>query len=140
MIVLTILAMFAAMNSYSQKTREEIPEQYKWDLNDLYESDEAWRQAFDDLSSRLDEVEQFKGTLTQSAGNLLKALEFNTGIAKEASKIYLYAGISSDLQRHETRVAVVVFKLWSQGSLYRAGDFSSRLVHHRKVHEGRAQA
>lgn len=97
MILLTILAMFAAMNSYSQKTREEIPEQYKWDLNDLYESDEAWRQAFDDLSSRLDEVEQFKGTLTQSAGNLLKALEFNTGIAKEASKIYLYAGMSSDL-------------------------------------------
>jgi oligoendopeptidase F len=97
MILFTILAMFASMNSYSQKTREEIPEKYKWNLSDLYESDEAWREAFDELASRLEGVERFKGTLTQSADNLLQALEFNSELSKEASKIYLYAGMSSDL-------------------------------------------
>ncbi|MGQ7869808.1 oligoendopeptidase F [Sunxiuqinia sp. sy24] len=99
MLLLTIIAMFASMNSYSQnqKTREDIPEQYKWNLSDLYESDEAWRDAVKDLTTQLDEVEKFKGSLTQSAENLLKALEFNSRLSKEASKVYLYAGMNSDL-------------------------------------------
>mgnify|MGYP003835716071 CR=1 FL=1 len=97
MILLAILSMFASMNCYSQKTREEIPEKYKWNLSDLYESDEAWRNAFEALAAKLDEVEKFKGTLTQSAENLLHALKFNSELSKEASKIYLYAGMNSDL-------------------------------------------
>lgn len=102
-ILLTILAMFAAMNSYSQQTREEIPAKYKWNLTDLYASDEAWRDAVESLTLKLDEVEQFKGTLTKSATNLLKALEFNSELSKEASKIYLYAGMSSDLDTRDMK-------------------------------------
>ncbi len=102
-ILLTFLAMFAAMNSYSQQTREEIPAKYKWNLTDLYASDEAWRDAVQSLTLKLDEVEQFKGTLTKSATNLLKALEFNSDLSKEASKIYLYAGMNSDLDTHEMK-------------------------------------
>lgn len=102
-ILLTILAMFAAMNSYSQQTREEIPAKYKWNLTDLYASDEAWRDAVESLTLKLDEVEQFKGTLTKSASNLLKALEFNTELSKEASKIYLYAGMNSDLDTRDMK-------------------------------------
>ena len=102
-ILLTFLAMFAAMNSYSQQTREEIPAKYKWNLTDLYASDEAWRDAVQSLTLKLDEVEQFKGTLTKSATNLLKALEFNSDLSKEASKIYLYAGMSSDLDTRDMK-------------------------------------
>ncbi len=102
-ILLTFLAMFAAMNSYSQQTREEIPAKYKWNLTDLYASDEAWRDAVQSLTLKLDEVEQFKGTLTKSATNLLKALEFNSDLSKEASKIYLYAGMNSDLDTREMK-------------------------------------
>ncbi len=96
-VLLTFLTMLAAMTSYSQKTREEIPEKYKWNLSDLFSSDDEWRKAVTDLTARLDQVEQFKGTLTTSAANLLKALQFNTELTKEASKIYLYASMSSDL-------------------------------------------
>lgn len=102
-ILLTILAMFAAMNSYSQQTREEIPAKYKWNLTDLYASDEAWRDAVESLTLKLDEIEQFKGTLTKSATNLLKVLEFNSELSKEASKIYLYAGMSSDLDTRDMK-------------------------------------
>ena len=94
---LIVLTLVATTNGYGQKTREEIPEKYKWNLADLFPSDEAWRTAFSDITTRLDQVEKFKGTLTQSSGNLLQALEFNTSISKEASKLYSYVSMNSDL-------------------------------------------
>jgi len=97
LVVLTILTLVATTNGYCQKTREEIPEKYKWNLADLFTSDEAWRTAFSGITTRLDQVEKFKGTLTQSSGNLLQALEFNTSISKEASKLYSYVSMNSDL-------------------------------------------
>ena len=97
LVVLTILTLVATTNGYCQKTREEIPEKYKWNLADLFPTDEAWRTAFSDITIRLDQVQKFKGTLTQSSGNLLQALEFNTSISKEASKLYSYVSMNSDL-------------------------------------------
>ena len=97
LVVLTILTLVATTNGYCQKTREEIPEKYKWNLADLFPTDEAWRTAFSDITTRLDQVEKFKGTLTQSSGNLLQALEFNTSISKEATKLYSYVSMNSDL-------------------------------------------
>lgn len=97
LILLTMMVFLTALNSYGQKNREEISEKYKWNLTDLYESDGDWRKAVDDLTAKLDEVEKFKGTITESAENLLEALEFNSSLSKEAAKIYLYAGMNSDL-------------------------------------------
>jgi oligoendopeptidase F len=96
-ILLVMLAFMATVNSYAQKTREEIPANYKWNLTDLFASDDAWRTAKNNITTKLDEVEKFKGTLTKSASNLLKALQFNTEISKEASKLFIYASMNSDL-------------------------------------------
>jgi len=96
-VVVAILALFTSMSVYSQKTREEIPENYKWNLTDLFPSDEAWRSAMKDMSAKLDEVEKFRGTLTKSPLNLLKALEYNSELSKGAIKLYIYASMNSDL-------------------------------------------
>ena len=96
-ILLTITTLFIATNSYSQKTREQIPANYKWNLSDLFQSDDAWRTAINNLTPKLNEVEKFRGTLTQSGSNLLKALEYNAELSKEASKLYIYAAMNSDL-------------------------------------------
>ncbi len=103
LILLVILAMFATTSAYSQKTREEIAEKYKWNLTDLFANDEAWRNALNGIASRLDEVEKFKGTLTQSSANLLKALEYNTSISKESLKLYSYVGMNSDLDTRDMK-------------------------------------
>jgi len=98
-----VFCIFAAMNGFSQKNRAEIPDQYKWDLGDIYKSETEWRTAKDKLTKQLGEVEKFKGTLTQSAGNLLKCLEWNSTIAKEATKLFIYAGMNSDLDTREMK-------------------------------------
>ena len=77
---LVAFIVFFTLNSFGQKTRAEIPDKYKWDLTDIYKSDADWRAAKDAIALKLDGVEKFKGTLTASAANLLKCMEFNTEI------------------------------------------------------------
>ena len=97
LILLSVLMLFASTKGFSQKSREDISEKYKWDLTGLFPSDEAWRNAFNEIKGHLDEVEKFKGTLTQSASNLLQALEYNTEVSKKAMKLFSYVSMNSDL-------------------------------------------
>ena len=103
MVLFTVFSMFAAMNSYSQKNRADIADEYKWNLSDIYASDADWRAAKESITAQLEEVEQFKGTLTKSAENLLKCLEWNSNISKEATKLFIYAGMNSDLDTREMK-------------------------------------
>ena len=98
---LAVFTIFATMNSFSQQERANIPDKYKWNLADIYQSDESWRAAKDQIAARLDEVVKYRGTLTQNAQNLLQCLEYNSNISKEATKLLIYASMNSDL---DTRV------------------------------------
>jgi oligoendopeptidase F len=102
---LVVFSMFVTMNSYSQKTRNEIPDKYKWNLADIYKSDADWRAAKDSIAIKFNEVVQFKGTLTKSASNLLKCMQYNSMIKKEVSKLYLYANLNSDLDTRDMKYA-----------------------------------
>jgi oligoendopeptidase F len=96
-LFLILIAASIIRDGFGQKTRTEIPDKYKWDLSTLYKSDADWRTAKETISSKLAEIDKFKGTLTKSAANLLKCMEFNSEINREATKLYLYAGMNSDL-------------------------------------------
>lgn len=107
LVLLLILMLFASTEGYSQKTREEIADKYKWDLTGLFQSDEAWRDALNEIKGRLDEVEKFKGTLTKSPEDLLKALEYNTEISKMASKLSSYVSMNSDLDTRNMKYSAM---------------------------------
>lgn len=107
LFLLAVILMVNTMNGYSQKTREEISDKYKWNLTDLFPNDDAWRTALNEIKGRLNEVESFKGTLTKSAANLLKALEYNTEISKAASKLSSYASMNSDLDTRNMKYSAM---------------------------------
>ncbi|HKJ43389.1 MAG TPA: oligoendopeptidase F, partial [Sunxiuqinia sp.] len=96
-VLMTFVMVLASLNGYSQKLREDIADKYKWNVTDIYKTDAAWRTDLDDLKAKVSQVDQFKGTLTQSASNLLKSLQFSSNINKQANKLYLYASMRSDL-------------------------------------------
>ncbi|MFC1781559.1 oligoendopeptidase F [Planctomycetota bacterium] len=85
----------AQLQTQSRK-RADIAEQYKWSLEDLYESDESWNQAKQELVSSLGQIEQYQGRLAESASILLECLELNTQISKEFARLYSYAHMKSD--------------------------------------------
>ena len=49
--------------------RNEIPEQYKWKIEDLYATNEAWEADFEKLQNGMEDLKKYEGTLAESADN-----------------------------------------------------------------------
>jgi oligoendopeptidase F len=88
-----------------ERDRTKIPDQYKWNLTDIYSSDEAWRNAKQRLSEAnpaaeraitIPALEKYKGILGSSAQQLLGCLDLVTELTKEFSKLSSYASMSLD--------------------------------------------
>ena len=71
--------------------REEIPQQYKWKIEDLYATDEAWEADFEKLQKGIEEIKQFEGILGKSAENLLKMQKKSDELNLLAENVYVYA-------------------------------------------------
>jgi oligoendopeptidase F len=98
MVITQILLLAFSQSPASSQTHErsEIAAQYKWNLEDLYPSDEAWNKAKDELAGRFDEVAKYKDKLTSSASTLLACLELDSQISKEFGRLFSYASMKSD--------------------------------------------
>jgi oligoendopeptidase F len=88
--------------SAQQRTRDQIPERDRWNLTDLYPTDEAWRAAKEELAGQLKQAEAFRGTLAQSPQRLVEALELQSRQDKALSRLAAYAGLAAD---QDTRVS-----------------------------------
>ena len=75
------------------KSRAEVPAADTWDLNLIFPDDTAWEAEFSDLASRFEEINAFKGTLAKSAGDLAKALEFESSLDRSTESLNQYAGL-----------------------------------------------
>ena len=108
--VFTRMAFAAALASAShsshafaqERDRAKIPEKYKWNLADLYPSEEAWRTAKNRVVADIPELKSFKGSLGSSAARLADALEMLSRLNKELARTYVYASMLSD---EDTRVS-----------------------------------
>jgi len=98
-----LLCAVAIASSAQERDRSKIPDPYKWDLTKLYPSDQAWRNAKNELGAELPKLAQFKGTLANSAQRLADALDMENRLEKELYRLTTYAGLISD---QDTRVSV----------------------------------
>lgn len=80
--------------------REEIPDRFKWDLSDLYDSNTEWRAARDELKSRIGEFSTYQGHLAESPDMLYDCLELMTDLYKTYYHLSTYA---SRLHDQDTR-------------------------------------
>jgi len=96
--IASILAFLCLMSSVAQvnyNSREEIPEKYKWNFSDIYENWEAWDADFKAISSDMEKVQAFKGTLNTNADNLLDLISLQEGLMKKAYKVYRFVSFQS---------------------------------------------
>jgi oligoendopeptidase F len=82
-------------NSGSIPKRNEIPEQFKWKLEDIYESNELWEKDFAEVKNFAVKLVDYKDKLGISADNLLKCMEANARINRLFEKVYVYAQMRS---------------------------------------------
>lgn len=77
------------------KTREEIAPQYKWRLEDLFPSEDAWEQELKRLEKIVPEAARFKGTLNNME-SVLEMLRFTDEISLALERLFVYARMSRD--------------------------------------------
>jgi oligoendopeptidase F len=74
--------------------RSEIEDKYTWNAPSVYESEEAWEEAFQKILDSLPDLQRFKGRLAEGPRILADALDVQEDIIKEAGKVFVYAGMS----------------------------------------------
>ncbi len=83
--------------------RSEIDQKYKWDLTDIYESEDEWEADYKAAAEMVDEYSNFEGKLGNSAETLLDYLNFDREISNRLRKLYQFASLSKDLNLKETK-------------------------------------
>ncbi|EHL06491.1 oligoendopeptidase F [Desulfitobacterium hafniense DP7] len=84
------------MEQAKLKTRSEIPEQYKWHLEDIFPSDQAWEEEFLKAEKLLERAESFQGHLGDSAEALLTCFDWMDEVGQSIGETYTYARMRRD--------------------------------------------
>lgn len=89
------------MSTYS--SREEIPEQYRWDLSSIFEHDEAFLAALEEAKQLPPQFASYQGKISASAANLLEYLKLDDEADLALTKLVNYAERKSDEDTRESR-------------------------------------
>ena len=76
--------------------RSQVPEEFTWNLKDMFESDEAWFQENEALKALPAEIAAFQGHLGDDAETLLSFLRRQDEVEVRISIFYGYANCKSD--------------------------------------------
>ena len=99
--LLAFLAVSAALPCPARE-RSEIPDEYKWNLTDLFPDEAAWKASRDALAKRIPELARARGTLGGSPAALFEALDAISKAQLQLERLYTYAGARAD---EDTRVS-----------------------------------
>lgn len=97
--VFAVLLFSISTELYSQKvyeSRDEIPAEYKWNLNDIYNNWDEWESGMQDLQKKMDAIVGYKGKLKESSANLLEVMKLNDELGILSYKVYRYPQLSRD--------------------------------------------
>jgi oligoendopeptidase F len=86
-----------------ERERTRIPEKYKWELSEVFQSDEAWAETKLELIGRFPGLSAFQGKLSESPEKLLQCLELANQLRKECTRLACYASMKSDLDTREAK-------------------------------------
>lgn len=60
--------------------RENVNQNYKWDLTDIFGSDDEWEKSFNLVSNQLEDYKKFEGKLSENSESLLSCIKFDEKI------------------------------------------------------------
>lgn len=75
--------------------RRDIPDAFKWKLDDIYTTDAQWEREYALLKEEIPKLRAFEGKLGSSAQQLLAALKLRDEIGITLGKLYVYANMRS---------------------------------------------
>lgn len=79
--------------------RAEVPNELKWDLSDLYKSDDEWHTALNVLENNIQKLDAFKGRLHTNSTTLLNCLLLEEELLMKLTKLYSNANLKESTDR-----------------------------------------
>ncbi|MES5883266.1 MULTISPECIES: oligoendopeptidase F [Bacillus cereus group] len=79
--------------------RAEVPNELKWDLSDLYKSNDEWHTALNILENDIQKLDAFKGRLHTNSTTLLNCLLLEEELLMKLTKLYSYANLKESTDR-----------------------------------------
>ena len=73
--------------------RNEIPEKYKWNLGDIFQTPEKWEEAFAAFTKQYRSLVEYKGKLGNKQ-SLLAFFKANDEVDLKVQQLYCYASMS----------------------------------------------
>jgi oligoendopeptidase F len=96
-----LLAAESAERPGAAVERDAIDPRFKWKLEKVFADWTAWERTFEEVESALPDVAGLQGTLGESAGHLLTAIERIHAVQRSLEVVAVYASMRSD---EDTRV------------------------------------
>jgi oligoendopeptidase F len=97
LLSLTILYLIANENSFSQNLeRKDVDPKYKWNLEDLYKTENDWLADKEKIASGIEKVASYQGKLGNSADELYTGLKTYITLLKDYYKFSSYANQHKD--------------------------------------------
>ncbi|MFA6808665.1 MAG: M3 family oligoendopeptidase, partial [Eubacteriales bacterium] len=78
------------------RSREEIPQEYKWNLEDIFSSFDEWEKMFKETEKMVGQVERYAGKMSESAEQLLECLEWAEELGSNIEELFSYARMRRD--------------------------------------------
>lgn len=79
------------MNNNKVLKRDEISDEYKWNLEDMFASDELWEEEYEQTKELCNKIASYQGKLTESAATLLAYFQDTDEADYHLERIYVYA-------------------------------------------------
>jgi oligoendopeptidase F len=93
---MTVKGVWLVNKSKTLPKRSEIPNEYKWKLEDIYATDEAWEQDVVKVKEMIEQIKSKQGTLSRSGKHLLDVLTLQDELTKTMDQVYVYARMRRD--------------------------------------------
>jgi len=110
-VSLILVESISAQKVY--ESRDEIPAEFKWNLNDIYSNWTEWESDLTVLKTKMDEIVSYKGKLKESSENLLKVQHLNDELGILSYKGYRYPQLTRDLDTRDQQLEPT-FKKYKQ--------------------------
>jgi len=98
-ILLFVMILGGSIMAQDKSTipqRSDIPDKYKWRVEDIYETIDDWNADYDRIEAGLGEYEKFKGHLADSPEMLYQCLRLDDSLNVIIGNLYVYAYLKWD--------------------------------------------
>lgn len=93
------------------KTREEVPNQYKWDLSKMYKSSSDIDKDIKEVNNLTPLILEYKGHILDSSNNLFEFLELTEKQDRLLEKLYVYSKMSLDVDTKNNKSKSLKMKI-----------------------------